>query len=446
MSAPNPSRRKFLKIGAAAVAAAVVVGVGGYEAYKYAYPSKPPVSSVKIGAVLPLTGPYASFGLGQRFGHQQAVADINAQGGVDINGKKVPVSYTVLDDQSQASVASTVTDELILNDNVDILVQGINPPGDTNPMCVEADRYKTPCIMGAPFEPWWAGGPYKYSWSIGFRIGTEPTDETAGSGYDVVDIAYDTTNPYKSQTNSVAAVLASDDADGIGWWGLFPGALKSAGYTVVGTSGNFGLFPDSTTDFSSIITQFKDANAEIVWSNTPPPSFGTFLRQCRELAFEPKVVYGAKAALFYKDVMAWGGNLPQDVGIEVWWDSAYPYKGIGSTTCSSLCNTWSQQNNEPLNGNRSIGFGYAAVQTALDAISRAGTLNKDSVNTAISETDTSFITGPIKFTSTHDSPTALAYGQWQPSSQWTWDCPIVIQPHASLPQPTAQYVFPVSYS
>jgi len=39
---------------------------------------------------------------------------------------------------------------------------------------------------------------------------------------------------FADQTNKVAGVLASDDADGVGWYGLFPGALEEYGLTVIG--------------------------------------------------------------------------------------------------------------------------------------------------------------------------------------------------------------------
>src|SRR5512146_1054001 len=60
-------------------------------------------NSIKIGAVIPLTGRYAAGGAQVKNGYELAVADINAKGGVDVGGTKMPLELTVLDDESDAT-------------------------------------------------------------------------------------------------------------------------------------------------------------------------------------------------------------------------------------------------------------------------------------------------------------------------------------------------------
>ena len=55
-----------------------------------------------IGAHLPLTGSIAAIGNDQKWAYEQAVADVNDNGGVYVKaaGKKLPVELIVLDDGS----------------------------------------------------------------------------------------------------------------------------------------------------------------------------------------------------------------------------------------------------------------------------------------------------------------------------------------------------------
>jgi len=393
---------------------------------------------VKLGAVLSLSGPFASFGEGMTFGQKQAIADLMAQGGISVNGTKLPISYTSYDDTSDPTLAGSLASQAILSDNVDLLVGGIEPPDTANPKSVAADRYGVPYLGNAgPWEPWWAGGPYKYSWSIGFRIVTEPPGFP--TGYTIGDNYGGLTNNYKSQMNNNAAVLTCGDTDGTGWYGALPPVLTKAGYNVVSPQ----LYPVGTTDFTAIIETWKSAPCDILWANLPAPDYGTFWRQSSELGYRPKIAVIGRAPLFYQDINAWGDNLPLGVVTEVWWDPSWNFTGVGSTTSQSLGSAWATSTGTPLN--RDVGFGYAGVQIAADAITRAGTLDKDSVNTAIENTNGNFMTGPVKFlTATHDSPCPVTLAQWQPGtgSQPNWVQPIVYSLVSSFPT-NGQMVFPL---
>jgi len=455
------------------VVVAAVVGVGGYLLYSESTKSSTtttsttshsttsvvttstPITSsvatgptqVKLGAVVSATGPFASFGQGTMFGHKQAIADITAQGGININGTKVPISYTVLDDASNPTTSSTLASQVILSDNVNMLVGSIAPPDTQNPISVACDRYSMPCIgTTGPYEPWWAGGPYKYSWSIGFRIVIEPTQVgwtattlNSISGATCADVFMGVTNEFKSQMNNNAAVLTCGDTDGTGWYGALPPYLTKAGFNVVSPQ----LYPPGTTDFSSIITTWKDAPCDFIWANLPAPDFGTFWRQSAELNYRPKLAMIGRAPLFYEDINAWGDSLPQDVCTEVWWDPAWGYKGVGSTTSQSLAAAWTSSMNEPVNP--AIGPAYACMQIAADAISRAGSLDPDAVNTAIGETNSNFMMGPCQMqTSTHDSPCFETVGQWQAGtgSEPNWVLPVVWS-NVNVAPEAAQVIFPL---
>ena len=53
--------------------------------------------------MIPLTGRYAPGGAQIKNGYELAVEDLNAAGGVDLGGRKIPLDLIVLDDESDAS-------------------------------------------------------------------------------------------------------------------------------------------------------------------------------------------------------------------------------------------------------------------------------------------------------------------------------------------------------
>lgn len=470
---PITRRQAISRMGWAGVgiAAVVIVGVGAFLAYETTKPSPttttsttpttsvpttssttfttPSVSTalpaIKLGAVLSLTGAFAGFGQGLQFGHQACIADLNKLGGMQFGSNRIPISYKVYDDGSNPTTGSSLATQAIENDMVDVLMHGNGPPVTTIPIGTQAERYGVPFIMGSPFEPWSAAGPWKYSWSILFRIGTQPTGFPT-AGYTITSAYFGLNDSVFNQTNGNSSVLACGDSDGTGWYGVFPGAMSShtPAYDVIDPL----LYPVGTTDFSSTITDWKTKGVEILWANLPAPDYGTFWRQSSELGFRPKIALIGRAPLFYSDINAWGDSLPLDVCTECWWDPSWPFKGlVGSTTTpESLAADWVSTTGSPLN--RNIAFGYSAMQILNDAVGRAGTLDKATVNSAIGATDITAMTGPIKFfPDTHDSPCPVTIKQWQAGtgSEPNWVDPIVFSQLASegMPAPgTFQFPLP----
>jgi branched-chain amino acid transport system substrate-binding protein len=77
---------------------------------------------IKIGAMYPLTGGGAVYGVPAMAGHQLAVEELNAKGG--ILGRKI--ESVERDDKMNPSAASSTMKELITKDKVDIVVGGLS--------------------------------------------------------------------------------------------------------------------------------------------------------------------------------------------------------------------------------------------------------------------------------------------------------------------------------
>src|SRR5947207_9005156 len=79
---------------ALALLALAVLGLGPVPAL---------AQTLKVGAVVPLTGRYGAGGAQVRAGYEIAVEHINAAGGVTVGGKKQPLELVLLDDESDAT-------------------------------------------------------------------------------------------------------------------------------------------------------------------------------------------------------------------------------------------------------------------------------------------------------------------------------------------------------
>jgi branched-chain amino acid transport system substrate-binding protein len=82
----------------------------------------PAPKEVKVGLIYGLTGPASPVGPVQLDGSKLAIDEINAAGGLDWGGKKVPVKYVSKDDETKPDVAIRRFRELVDEDKVDVVV------------------------------------------------------------------------------------------------------------------------------------------------------------------------------------------------------------------------------------------------------------------------------------------------------------------------------------
>src|SRR5919197_895412 len=67
------------------------------------WPTLAAAQTIKVGAVVPLTGRYGGGGAQVRAGYEIGVEHVNAAGGVAVGGKKMPLELVLLDDESDAT-------------------------------------------------------------------------------------------------------------------------------------------------------------------------------------------------------------------------------------------------------------------------------------------------------------------------------------------------------
>jgi branched-chain amino acid transport system substrate-binding protein len=389
------NRRTLIKTSLGALAAPAILNV---------IPVNAQSRVIKIGHVSPRTGPIAPFGEADPFILEQIQKLVEK--GISNGGRTYPVQIISKDSQSSTSRASEVAAELILRDKVDLIVAA-STPDTTNPVADQAEVNEIPCVTtDCPWQPYFfgrKGDPAKgFTWTYHFFWGLE----------DVIAAFLALWN--SAPTNKVIGGLFPNDADGNAWGDAergLPKPLAAAGYRLIDP----GRYQPVNNDFTSQISAFKSAGAEIVTGNMIPPDFATFWAQAAQQGFRPKIVTIGKALLFPSVINSLGAR-GNGLTTEIWWTPNHPFKsGLTGQSARQLTDAYTRATQRPWT--QPIGFKHALFEVAIDVLKRAKNLgDPKSILDAITATNYNSIVGPVRWAGQpvkNVSKTPLVSGQWQ---------------------------------
>jgi branched-chain amino acid transport system substrate-binding protein len=428
------SRRKIVKaLGLGAAGAVAAPGL-------LLRPARAAGRAIKIGMVSPQTGPIAAFGEADNW----VVGEIRKvlAKGVTVAGETHPVEIVYKDSQSNPNRASEVAAQLINNDRVDVMVA--SSTGDTViPVADQCELAGVPCITADdPWENFFfgrKGDPKKgFEWTYHFFWGFGMVSNTF-------------TDMWLSiPTNKKVGLMLTNDPDGIAasdpQHGM-PPVIKGKGFDLH----YLGLYPPLSDDFTSQITQLKEANCDICCGIFNPPQFATFWTQCAQQGYHPKIVTPPKAVLFPSAVEALGDR-GTGVSTEVWWSHHHPFKsGLTGQTALQFCDAYEKATGKQWT--QPIGFKHACLEVAVDALKRAKKVSPEAIRDAVKDTDYQSLVGPITWKG-GPSPknpvpnvctTPLVGGQWKKGEKFKYDLNVVFNktaPEIPLDSPFE----PIKYS
>ena len=397
------SRRTLVKTGLGALAAPAVLSVA---------PALAASDTIKIGYVSPKTGPLAGFGEADSFILDQLRGILKK--GVQSGGKTYQVEIVSKDSQSTGSRAAEVAGDLILGEKVDLIL-GQAAPDTTNPVADQAEVNETPCITtNCPWQPYFfgrKGDPAKgFTWTYHFFWGLEDVIASYLPLWDSLP------------TNKVVGGLFPNDADGNAWGdpqhGL-PPELTKAGYKLHDP----GRYQLMNNDFTSQISAFKAAGAELVVGNMIPPDFATFWSQAAQQGFHPKIVTIGKALLFPSVVQSLGAR-GDGLTTEIWWTPSFPFKsGLTGQSAKQMTDAYTKATNRPWT--QPIGYAHALFEVAIDVIKRAkNPKDPKAMLASIQATNYRSIVGPVHWAGKpmkNVTKTPLVAGQWQRQKDGKYD-------------------------
>lgn len=379
------SLRESFKLGFWAFAAMGALTLSGCKKEEPAADSKPADAAaapaetgdeIVIGHYGSLTGAQATFGKSTDNGIKLAVDEINAAGGVSVNGVKRKVRLVSEDTEGKAEKAGTVVTKLITKDKVAAVVGEVASKVSLQgaPVCQE---FGVPMITPSSTNP-----EVTKVGDMIFRVCfIDPFQGSAAAGFVQKDLKF----------TKVGVLFDQASAYSVGLKDEFNKAFRAAGGTIVSEQ----AYNEGDPDFSAQLTRIREAGPEALFVPGYYSDIAKIAIQARKLGMNQPLVGGdgwdseelgknAKEAIegcFYTNHYAPDQTTPEIV------DFVTKYKTNFGGTPDGLA-----------------ALGYDAARILFDSMSRAKSIKGADLRAAIADTK-SFkgVTGVITINEDRDA-------------------------------------------
>ena len=359
----------------------------------FSYSSSGLAQTIKVGAVVPLTGRYAALGGQVKTGYEIAVQQINAAGGVTVGGKKLQIELTMLDDESDPT-KTVARLETLASQGVVAYLGGAGSDLHAAASSI-GDKNKIP-YLGVAFA-------FHGIHQQGLRYLFSPFPKSPDLTRETFAFL-DAMIPAAQRPRKVALFLERTD------WGQemgshWDGQARAHGYQVVTNA----AYAPGAKDFSELILKAKSVGAEAVFALPSPPDGMTIVKQMKELDFNTKVNLFIRAA----DPPVWSQNLGKDgdyVLLSPGWHFAAKYPKV-----AELNEAHQKRLNRP--SDPLVGPSYACVQILADAAARANVLDRDKIRDAVAATNMTTVVGPVRFRPDGSGEVKVFFQQWLKGKQ-----------------------------
>lgn len=317
--------------------------------------------TIKIGAIMPMTGGIALYGQGSVNAIKQAVDEINAKGDIKIE-------FVYEDDEAKPEKSVLAYRKLTSQDKVDVIIGCLTTPCSLA-VAELAQADKIPMITSSSTN-------VKVTTKGDFIFRSCYTDPFQGKG--CADLAF---NKLDKKTAAIMFDNANDYS--IGLADAFEENFKAFGGTIT----NKETYITGDTDFSAILTKIAASKPEALFI---PDYYNTVAPIAKQLN-----------ALGVKDIVMLGGDgwdeIVSNAGDEV--IGSYYLNHFTTGTENPKGVTFVEKYIASYNGrpNALAALAYDAAYIIADAAKAAGSADHQKIRDAMAATDGDYITGHIKF-------------------------------------------------
>ncbi|MBN9193565.1 ABC transporter substrate-binding protein [Microbacterium sp.] len=315
---------------------------------------------LKIGMVVPLTGPLSALGTGDQEAAVQAVKDINAAGGVD--GRQIEL--TVVDDKTDPAESVKQFNQLAADSTYSAMLAS-SMTSAAQAVSSSITQYKVPTIALSPVDAYADGSnPYAFTSPPTTKVYAKAlVDYWKSEGVKTLAVAYTGTDLYGQNGDKATVSLA-----------------KAAGIDVVLDES----YDPSATDFTPLITKVVAAHPDafVQWGSGPAPVIIT-----KQIAGKgvPFYVTGSQASHLWLDPAGSAaegviGATSAAMAADSLPDGPYKDKVMAVVT------PWQAQNK----GQNPPEFAYggaSAIQLLAAAVKKAGSTDREKIRTALEGLD-----------------------------------------------------------
>lgn len=365
---------KYQHLAAAALAAASALVLAGCAAP--AATDDAADGPIRIGMVVPLTGPYSPLGLGDKAAAEQQVAAINAAGGID--GRQIEL--IVKDDKTDVTQSVTEFNQLAADDSISLILSSSFVSASAASGS-SAEQNQIPILALGPVSAFADGSnPWAFTVPATPEVYAQAlVDYFVAEGIETLSIGFQGEDVY-GQTGSEATIAAAEEA----------------GIEIVLSQ----AFDGGATDFTPLITDVTAAGADgfLVWGAGPAPviitkqlegqGIRTFMTgaQASNLYIEPSGS-AAEGIVLSTSIAVVGDEIP-----------AGPLKD----SIDAFVGPWKEANDGVYPPQFAFD-GLAGIQLAQAAIEKAGSSDRQAIRDALETLDVLTSIGRFTFSPTNHS-------------------------------------------
>lgn len=323
--------------------------------------------TIKIGAVVPLTGDVPALGESAKNGYQLAVDTINANGGID--GKQIEIIFE--DDENQPSKAPTVAQKLIAQDKV-IGILGATNSKCSIPMGPICTQNQIPMVSptSTNTKVTVEGGEYVYRACF-----IDPFQGSALASFAKDELG----------ATNVAVLYNNADDYSKGLAEAFMESFQEIGGTIVAEES----YATGESDFNAQLTNIKEANPDVLVMTDFYSTVGLIAKQARALGIEATFLGGD----------GWDSTDLVEIGGDAM-EGAYYSVFYTSDDTSEAVTSFKNAYGEAYGGAIPDGYAalsYDAAMILLDAIDRADSTDGTAIKDALAETDLDCVSGHVTY-------------------------------------------------
>ena len=320
---------------------------------------------VKIGNIIPLSGPSASVGDQGKKAREMAVEEINSAGGIkSLGNAKLELYFADSESKPEKGVAEA--ERLINTEKVNVLT-GCWNSAVTYPTTAVAERYGVPFIVPVSVSDKITDQGFKNV----FRIAAKDSWWTR----DQFNFLKDIQKEFGTSVKKLAFVYENGDW-GKGFAGQWKQLAKDAGYEVVMDE----PYPSTATDLSPVVQKIRRSGADILMLVSNAADAILLTNTLAEYKVKLKAVITSGGGHADPSFLKAAGKNAQYIFDIVEWETDVNKPGAKETNAKYKAKYGTNLTGEAVDA-------YLSMYLVKDALERAASLNPDKIRQALVSTD-----------------------------------------------------------
>jgi branched-chain amino acid transport system substrate-binding protein len=321
---------------------------------------------IKVGVILPLTGPQAITGLKIKNGYELAADEINAAGGVkSLGGAKLKLIFG--DTEGKPDVGVSEVQRLIEKEKV-VAIMGCFQSNVAMATVPVAERLNTPYVVGNPMADAITEQGFKYAVRI--------TAKSSWMARDQMQFIKDIGDRTGKKASTVALLYEDTDFGQSSAKGQREFAAQY-GYKVVADV----TYPNQTSDITPAILKLRKANPDVIIATSYDADAALIMRTMKELGYKPTCAFiGSTGGYINPSFISAAGPLSENVYTINLWN--YDLKKPGARQYYEKYKAKYGQDPVPQDA-----IANAAVYVLKDALERTRSVDKAKLRDALRSTD-----------------------------------------------------------